>query len=192
MLNLFLSILFCDIDWSIVIDIISIIASTILSVIAIVISIKTLKQSNEAIIESSRANIVFYIEKSKYKILHTLVMKNFGNSTGRIISISTTPKIDWSKTKMSDIPTKSITNFNNIFLVPNQSIKSDFDFRDFKTNVINVCLKYETLGKQYIENYNLTLDVTKNITHIEPDTSTIPKGLKAIHDSIQELSEKLL
>lgn len=174
------------------IELFSIITSLITSIVAIVISITTLRQSNKAIIESSRANIVFYIEKSKYKFLHTLVIKNFGNSIGKILFISTNPKIDWSKTKMANIPVKPITDFNNICLVPNQSIKSDFDFRNFDTNVINVCLKYETLGKPYIENYNLTLDITNNIAHIEPDTSTVQKGLKAIHNSIQELSEKLL
>lgn len=60
MLNLLLTILFCNIDLSVVVEIISIIASSILSIVAIAISVKTLKQSNEAIIESSRANIAFY------------------------------------------------------------------------------------------------------------------------------------
>lgn len=174
-----------------VIEIISIITSLTTSIIAICISVKTLKQSNEAIVESSRANIVFYIEKSKYNVLHTLVIKNFGNSVGKIISIDTNPKLDWSKTKLSGIPVKPITEFSNIFLAPNQTIKSDFDFRHCKNTMINVTLKYETLSKIYTDNYSINLAITNNIAHLEPNTSTVEQGLKAIHNSIQELSDKL-
>ena len=60
-----------------IIEIISIIASLTTSIIAIVISILTLKQSSKAIIESSRADIVFYID-TLTGAQQFLTIKNFG------------------------------------------------------------------------------------------------------------------
>ena len=53
--------------------------SLIPSVVAIFISIKTLKQSSKAIVESSKANIMLYFDVSTTASSH-IVLKNFGNS----------------------------------------------------------------------------------------------------------------
>ena len=60
-------------------SVLSILFSLIPSVVAIVISIKALKQSSNAIIESSRANIMLYFDISTTASSH-IVLKNFGNS----------------------------------------------------------------------------------------------------------------
>ena len=60
-------------------SVLSILFSLIPSIVAIVISIKTLKQSSNAIIESSRANIMLYFDVSTTANSY-IVLKNFGNS----------------------------------------------------------------------------------------------------------------
>ena len=79
MLDLILNILFCKPDWSIIVNIISIIASSSLSIVAIVISIITLRKSSKATFESSRANIVFYVDTLTGG-QQFLTIKNFGRS----------------------------------------------------------------------------------------------------------------
>ena len=60
-------------------SVLSILFSLIPSVVAIFISIKTLKQSSKAIVESSKANIMLYFDVSTTASSH-IVLKNFGNS----------------------------------------------------------------------------------------------------------------
>lgn len=193
MLNLFLNILFCNIDWSIIVDIISIIASTILSVVAIVISIKTLKQSNDAITESSRANIVFYIDTLTGG-QQFLTIKNFGNSTGKILNIDISPRPDYSKSpKLHGKPSPVITDYKNIFLAPNQCIKSWFPFSKYPDKKFTITVTYETLGNLYTENYPIDLSYIEAIDYLRKsdfDIDDEKQALVNIDNTLRSFSEK--
>ena len=99
-----------------IINIISIVINSLLAIVAIFISVKTLKQSSKAIIESSRGYIVFYIDTplggNQY-----LVLKNFGHSSATLKSINIIPEITYSKSSI-DSNNKLITEFSNILLEP--------------------------------------------------------------------------
>ena len=47
MLNLFFNILFCNMNISVIVDILAVVTSSFLSIVAIFVSIKTLKQSSD-------------------------------------------------------------------------------------------------------------------------------------------------
>ena len=193
MLNLILNILFCDIDWSVVVDVISIIASSVLSIVAIIISIKTLKQSNESIMESSRANIVFYVDTltgSK----QFLTMKNFGNSVGKILSVKITPKPDYTKSPLlSGNSNPILIDYSNIVLAPNQCIKSWFPFSQYPDKKFKVHIEYETLGKTYKEDYSIDLSYIEAIDYIYRapfDVKDEKAALVNIGNSLDRISER--
>lgn len=193
MLNLFLNILFCDIDLSTIVDIISIITSAILSVVAIVISIKTLKQSNEAIIESSRANIVFYIDTLTGG-QQFLTIKNFGNSIGKILNIDIFPRPDYSKSpKLHGKPSPVITDYKNIFLAPSQCIKSWFPFSKYPDKKFTITVTYETLSNIYTENYPIDLSYIESIDYLRKsnfDINDEKQALVNIDNTLRSFSEK--
>ena len=75
-----------SITWSDIIEIAGIIASTITSIIAIAISVKTLRQNNKMLEESTRPNIQIYSIYSDTIVY--IMIKNFGQSSCTIDSIS--------------------------------------------------------------------------------------------------------
>lgn len=168
------------------------IVSLFTSIVAIVISVLTLKQSSNAIIESSRANIMFYIDTLTGG-QNYLVLKNFGNSSGKILNIDISPSIQYSK--LPDGTTMSaITEFSNITLAPNQYIKSWFDFKNYPDKIFDVTLKYETLGKVYTENYTLNISYINSIDCLNiyrPDMNDEKDVLIRIANSLLRLNERL-
>ena len=83
------------------IQIISIISSTLISVISIGIAVATLKQSNYITRESNRADIVFFIDKKRTESFYSLIIKNFGNSSGKVIDIDMNPKLSYENSRFS-------------------------------------------------------------------------------------------
>lgn len=179
-----------SIDW---IEIISIALNLLTSIIAIVISVKTLKQSSNAIIESSRANINFYVETltgGQYFI----VIKNFGNSPGKLLSLDVTPELDYSKSPMIPSSHPVLTDYKDIFLAPGQMIKSWFPFGKYPDKVFDVKISYKTLGKVYTETYTIDLNYTKGIEYIRKssiDYNDTKDALAQIANTLTGISEKL-
>lgn len=193
MFNLFLEILFCNIDISVIIDIFAIISSSILSIVAIVISIKTLQQSNNAIIESSRANIVFYIE-TLTGAQQYLVVKNFGNSVGEILSIDINPKPNYTKSpKLHGTSAPILTDYQNITLAPNQCIKSWFPFSKYPDKKFKITVTYKTLGEIHIDTYPIDLSYIEAINYLQRDDFKVndeKQALVNIDNTLQRFSEK--
>lgn len=173
------------------IQIFAIISSTLISIVSIFIAIATLKQNSYFTREASRANIVFYIDKKRTNSCYSLIIKNFGNSPGRLLEIDVTPKLSYKKTNLS-INMKTLTECSNIFLAPSQSISSIFDFREYDDKEFKIKIKYETLGKIYIESYTINLDYRDNVLIEKPTIRDTASALKHINESIRELSDRLL
>lgn len=194
MLDLILNILFCEFDWSIIIDIISIIASSSLSIVAIVISIRTLNQTNTTVFESSRADIKFFFD-TPTGVNQYIVLKNFGKSSGTVVDFSISPKLDYTKcSKLSvrrDEP--KIIDYKNVMLAPGQSIKSWFPLRGYKDKYFNVTITYTTLNKTYTESYPLDISYVDHIDYIYTPSSETPDektALVGIENNLMRLTER--
>ncbi|WP_170075083.1 hypothetical protein [Paraclostridium dentum] len=168
----------------------AILASSITAIISIIISVATLRHSKKISLESNRANIVFFFHKNKSEIPHRLVLKNFGKSSGKLLSIHISPNLSYENSNMN---TKRplITDCSNIFLAPNQSVYSCFDFRDYPDKVFKVSIKYETMKKIYNEEYTLDLNFRESILVTKPNISDELDGLIHINDSIQTLYDNM-
>lgn len=97
--------------------------SLIASIVAVVFTYKNLtemkkqlKEQQNQYFEGNRGNLVFYIPKSPVGITHDLIIKNFGNAPAKLLSLSITPDLDWSKEGHPDIENFNITSLKNIFL----------------------------------------------------------------------------
>ncbi len=69
------------------------------SIIAVILTYKNLsemkKQLNEQqkqYFEQNRGNLIFYVQKSITGITHDLIIKNFGNSPAKLLSLKITPR----------------------------------------------------------------------------------------------------
>ena len=58
---------------------------------------KQLAEQKNQYFEQNRGNLVFYISKNRESIIHSLIIKNFGNSPAKLISLKITPDLDWDK-----------------------------------------------------------------------------------------------
>lgn len=107
------------------IEIILSIITAITSIIAIFISIKTLKQNNLMIESSSRPYIQIYGLKTDLGFpSYTLVIKNFGQSSGTIKNFKS--NIDLSVISL-DSGKAPFSYIQNTTLAPNQSLRADVD-----------------------------------------------------------------
>lgn len=176
-----------------IIEIISIIANLTTSIIAIIISVQTLKQSNEAIVESSRADIVFYVD-TMTGAQQFLTIKNFGNSIGKVLDIKINPELDYSKNpKILKGPEHVLINYKNILLAPNQCVKSWFPFSHYPDKHFDVYIKYETLGKIYEHTYTIDLSYIEAIDYLYKESFDVKDEKSALVDignTLRRISEK--
>ena len=88
---------FSKLSMEIQVDIISILASTLISVISIIIALISLIQTNKITKEANRPSVIIFLEsisvtsaRNKY-----LVVKNFGNTPAKIDNIICSREIDF-------------------------------------------------------------------------------------------------
>lgn len=153
---------------------------------------KQLNEQKNQYFEENRGNLIFYITKSSISVTHDLIIKNFGNSPAKLISLKISPDLDWSKAGQAHVNDFNITKLNNIFLAPHQHIGTIFDFRKFEENELDIEIKYTTCGKEYTEQYKIDLNYLHKVFTLEPDIEDELTALKYINKSITSLSDKFI
>lgn len=153
---------------------------------------KQLNEQKKQYFEQNRGNLIFYITKSDIGITHDLIIKNFGNSPAKLISIKITPDLDWSKAGQVGVDDFNITRLNNIFLAPQQHIGTIFDFTNYEENELDIEICYSTFDKQFTENYKIDLNYLHKVLRTEPKIDDELQALKYINKSINALSDKFI
>lgn len=178
MLNLITDLLFFKIDYQLFVDIVSIIVTSLLSIIAIIISVLTLKQNNKIIFENNKPYLsVFTRSISFTSPTICLVLKNFGNSGAKIINIDYDKKLE----KLSRRP--PFKNMKNVFIAPNQSFVYPLNVKDFLDEVINITVNYQYLNKTYTETFCINF---LHYTDIEFQKQHSSKNLEELSNVLQE------
>ena len=169
------------------------------SVIAIYYTYQNLKEMRKQLneqkgqyFEQNRGNLIFYISKSDIGITHDLIIKNFGNSPAKLISLKITPDLDWSKAGQTGVDDFNITKLNNIFLAPQQHIGTLFDFTNYEETELDVEICYTTCEKQFTENYKIDLNYLHKVLRTEPKIDSELQALKYINKSINALSDRFI
>ena len=169
------------------------------SVIAIYYTYQNLKEMRKQLneqkgqyFEQNRGNLIFYISKSDIGITHDLIIKNFGNSPAKLISLKITPDLDWSKAGQTGVDDFNITKLNNIFLASQQHIGTLFDFTNYEETELDVEICYTTCEKQFTENYKIDLNYLHKVLRTEPKIDSELQALKYINKSINALSDRFI
>ena len=153
---------------------------------------KQLNEQKGQYFEQNRGNLIFYISKSDIGITHDLIIKNFGNSPAKLISLKITPDLDWSKAGQTGVDDFNITKLNNIFLAPQQHIGTLFDFTNYEETELDVEICYTTCEKQFTENYKIDLNYLHKVLRTEPKIDSELQALKYINKSINALSDRFI
>ena len=166
-------------DW---IQLVGIIASLIVSIVAVVISIKTLKQNSKMIDESTRPMIVIYNDiVSAHSPIQYLIIRNFGNSAATITDL---------KLEYYGNPTYSKTLFAHMkgqIIAPGQSYSTAFKFEDSSV-VIDAAISYKsTAGKEYKESFQIHQMALTDHSHAKSAPKDQEAAVKVIAEGIQDL-----
>ncbi len=166
------------------IEILSILVSLICSIVAIVISIKTLKQNSQMIENSTRPYIGVYLASTYIRdVTCYLVVKNFGQSSALIESFT----YDFDLKSVTDTP--SYHPFNNIessTFMPQQSNKCYIELPKIleKTDQINFHIVYRSGIHRYEDDICVKLNsrIGDFITH----NTSKDKELSIISETLQD------
>ena len=133
------------------IEIISMLATSITSIISIFIAVATLKQTNKIQKESNRPyiavslNYIHISKRNKY-----IIVKNYGNTAGIIKSISFSKKLGFEIDRFNE----PFANIANTVLAPNQAITTYAEFEP-NSKPIEVTITYTSFCETFTEKYTL-------------------------------------
>lgn len=166
------------------IEILGIIVSLICSIVAIVISIKTLKQNSEMIENSTRPYIGVYLASTYIRdVTCYLVVKNFGQSSAFIESFL----YDFDLKSVTDVPNyHPFGNIENSTFMPQQSNKCFIELGKIleKTDQINFHIVYRSGLHRYEDDISVKLN--SRIGDFVNHNTSKNKELTIISETLQD------
>ncbi len=184
--------LICLLQPSDIIEIIGIVASLLTSIIAIIISLKTLRQNSKMIEDSSRPYIGIYggstfVSTPNYY----LILKNFGNSSATIKKFSS--NIDLSKFNTHNFDDrKPFQNIEGSTIMPGQSFHAVIDFKKAysKSKTLNFYIVYSSGTHTYED--NICVNLAANIGNFVTHHTAKGKEIATISETLQDISIRSL
>ena len=173
-----------------IIEIFGIVISLFTSIVAIVISVKTLKQNSQMIEESSRPYITMYIGTTYFSSpIVYLVMKNFGSSSAEITNFNCSVDLSEYAYDTNRIPFAHILGTH---LAPGQTLSFPIKVigisRDVEPFIFEI--EYKTFSKVYSETISLNFAANLDIIHMRANTKD--QHMKEISFALQDIAEKML
>lgn len=181
-----------------IIEIVSIIVSTTVSFVAIIISLKSLKQSqitneqnNRMLEETTRPYVTIYLdaiticEQTSY-----FVLKNFGNSPALITKFEYDPALKQTKQR-SSLLQEQFDFVNHIVLAPGQSKLLEYNVTKLPSDTIEFRISYISDGTEYHETVVMNV---KNFIHLPVSRpgSKIDDGNERQVQTLREMLEHSL
>ena len=173
-----------------VISLFGVIASLITSLVAIIISVITLKQNSRMISESTRPYVVMYSQSTNFQSPSLyLVLKNFGQSGATITKL----ECDFDLSLWSGINNKTpFSNFEGVFIAPGQSFLTNlYTAKVFEDpHPITFKISYKSEKKSYSDSFTINPSSLSDL--VKSRAATDGKDLKIISYTLQDLVEKNL
>jgi hypothetical protein len=164
--------------------------SLITSIVAILISVKTLTQSSKMIEDASRPYLVIYSGVTNFQNPnYHLILKNFGQSGASITFFSCDH--DLNKYSYSE----NLTPFKHIigkFMAPGQSLTCAVSPKELfsKPEPLVFHIKYEFSGNKYEDSFILNIEADNDMMHTR--ACSTGKELRTISYTLQDIAEKML
>lgn len=172
------------------IEIIGIVISLVTSVVAIVISVKTLKQNSAMIEESTRPYVVIYSQTTHIQSPKLyFIVKNFGQTGATVTSFECDYDLASCSYDNVNIPFRHLVG---TFIAPGQSFITNVDPQKIfaESQQIHVSIKYMANGKTFSDSYVINPDVHADLVQLR--SSSKEHDLRNISFGLQDLSEKFL
>ncbi|WP_338351441.1 hypothetical protein [Enterococcus faecalis] len=143
------------------IELLGIVASFSLSAVAIWQSRKSIKLTEQSIIDSNKPYVVCYLAMTDVGFFEKyFVIKNFGNTPAKIIEIQSSAKIS---SVGSNLYLQSLTN---TIIAPSQKFVTAFNSEYKKNELIEVKIVFEDYsGNRYNETFLLNPDFSADIAY---------------------------
>lgn len=178
-----------NLDLSDLIAICGIVASLLTSIVAIVISVKTLRQNSRMIEETSRAIIGIYSDSVYTGSAPALyfVVKNFGRSQATITKFDY--NFDFTSCYTFDAPRDFLKDLVNCTIAPRQSRICQIDYSKL-SRPITFDIEYMSCGNLYHDTF--TIDLKAGVAMPVTKSATKDKELRSISYTLQEMLTKHL
>ena len=166
-----------------IIQIISIVCSSILSIVAIIISVLTLWQNNKMIFESNKPNITIFSKVLNFTSPYPyLILKNFGVSGATILNI------EYDKTLKNYLNREPFENMKNVFISPNQSLVYSLNHENFDySKVFHFKITYKYLNKTYTEECQVSFNQFLDIAYVKNHLHNSSDDIKELSEIFQEM-----
>lgn len=174
-------------DW---IDLFGIITSLIVSIVAIVISVITIRQNNQMIEESTRPYIVVCGKTANCSSpKFYLVVKNYGTSGAVITKFKCNYDLKELSIREKYCPFEHI---QGTFIAPNQSFITNLDKVNLfaEDRILKFDIEYKLNKKTYSDHFEIPIKAFVEL--IQTRTATQGQELKVISYALQDLVEKQL
>ena len=170
-----------------VIQLLGIIISLVTSVVAIIISVLSLKQNSKMIADSTRPYIGVYgsgtyVSQARFYI----IVKNFGQSSAHIDDFKC--DIDLSKYPIKPIKSRPFQHIQDTTIMPGQSFRCVVDFNKIirDTSLIVFNISYSASGKTYSD--CIPLNIAANIGNSVAHATTKGNEIKNLSETLQDIS----
>lgn len=168
-----------------IIQLFGIIASLISSIVAIIISLKTLKQNSKMIEESTKPSIQIYpvhIGRISY-----IIIKNFGQSTAYIDEIFCNHKFSKEETLNRDFGENIFDLISGAILSPGYSIKCPLVAQEVSSIQFNFKIKYHSTCKNYEETFCFNCHSNFPFANVYPNGNDCDDHLKSMSRNLSDL-----
>lgn len=181
--------IFNSLNTSDIIQLFSIIASFITGIVAIFISVITLRQNSKMIEASSRPCIVIYFDFTQNGMpVGYFIVKNFGMSSAVIDSLTYNDVIRKQPTSFTRMPAIFDGLVGNI-IAPGQKILVPFKPMEYPGGIAKFDISYHTAKKTYTEHFEILVE---NYGQLTKPRHVINKEIDSISYPLQEISERLM
>lgn len=168
-----------------IIQFLGIIASLITSIIAIAISVKTLKQNSKMIEESTRPSIQIYPVHTGY--FSYIIIKNFGQSSAYIDEVFCDHKFSQEETLNDNIGENIFDLISGAILTPGYSIKCPLIAHKVSSIQFSFTIRYHSNCKNYEESFHFNCHSNSPFADLYPSGKTETDHLKNISKELRDL-----
>lgn len=177
-------------DFATKINIILCILSFLLAAISIIFVVLTIRQNSKMIEEATRPNIQIYPELMEYYAY--IVIKNFGQSSAYIDSVTCNHKFNKAETLNDDIGKNIFDMISNSFLAPGHSIKCPLIAHKVFDVPFEFKIKYHANNKIYTDTFCFKMQSNFPFADLLPDGKKSDDHLKNISKYLNTIAKSNL
>lgn len=175
----------CPLTISDVIEIVGIIASLVTSIVAIVVSVKTLRQNSRMIEESTRPNLQIYPVYMN-SILY-IVIKNYGASEAYIDQITCDHKFTQKEIMGDRSGDILFSNMKGAILSPGYALKCPLIAHEISDNDFEFHVTYHSSEKTYDAEFHFNVSANAPFADIYPTSHSTDGHLQNISRELRDI-----